>query len=153
MGDHEEGIPKPPSPIQVKDGEFTPTYGPSLDMTKLGPVISKIGTFNDRATYSSVDPPLTHRRYGMQEDETYYEPTSASYGSYGMSGMPTHDLAFHVKSEFDPNATPGGTPIPYHVERLGSTSHIAPSIPAVEATSHIPARPRVSDPIRIPDPT
>ena len=24
MGDHEEGIPEPPSPIQVEDGEFTP---------------------------------------------------------------------------------------------------------------------------------
>ena len=42
--------------------------------------------------------------------------------------------------------------IRYHVERFGSTSHIAPSIPVVEATSHIPARPRVSDPIRILDP-
>ena len=29
MGDHVEGIPKPPSPIQVEDGEFTPTYDPS----------------------------------------------------------------------------------------------------------------------------
>ena len=46
----------------------------------------------------------------------------------------------------------GGTLIPYHVERFGSTSHIAPSISAMEATSHIPPRPRVSDPIRIPDP-
>ena len=46
---------------------------------------------------------------------------------------------------------PGGTLIPYHAERFGSTSHIAPSIPAVEATSHIPPRPRASDPIRIPD--
>ena len=62
-----------------------------------------------------------------------------------MSGMPTHDLAFHVESEFEPNTTPRGTPIPYHAERFGSTSHIAPSIPTVEATSHIPARPRVSD--------
>ena len=72
--------------------------------------------------------------------------------SYGMFGFPTHDLAFHVESEFEPNTMPGGTLIPYHVERFGSTSHIAPSIPVVEATSHIPARPRVSDPIRIPDP-
>ena len=48
MGDHEEGIPKPPSPIRVEDGEFTPNYDPSLDLTKLGPVISKIGTFHDR---------------------------------------------------------------------------------------------------------
>ena len=33
MGDHVEGIPKPPSPIQVEDGEFTPNYDPSLDLT------------------------------------------------------------------------------------------------------------------------
>ena len=46
----------------------------------------------------------------------------------------------------------GGTLIPYHAERFGITSHIAPSIPVVEVTSHIPPRSRVSDPIRIPDP-
>ena len=152
MGDYVEGIPEPTSPIHMEDGEFNPNYDPSPDLTELGPIISKIGTFHDRPTYSSVDPPLTHRRYGMPEDETYYEPTSTSYGSYGMSGMPTHDLAFHVESEFGPNTMLGGTPIPYHAERFGSTSHIAPSIPVVEATSHIPPRTRVSDPIRIPDP-
>ena len=47
---------------------------------------------------------------------------------------------------------PRGTLIPYHVKRFGSTSHIAPSIPVVEATSHIPPRSKVSDPIRIPGP-
>ena len=88
----------------------------------------------------------------MPEDyETHFEPMSTSYGSYGMSGFPTHDLAFHVESEFEPNTMPRGNIIPYHAERFGSTSHIAPSIPAVEATSHIPPRSRVSDPIRIPD--
>ena len=61
MGDHEEGIPEPPSPIQVEDGEFTPNYDHSPDLTELGPVICDIGTFHDRTTYSSVDPPLTHR--------------------------------------------------------------------------------------------
>ena len=153
MGDQVEGIPEPPSPIHVEDGEFTPTYDPSPDLTKLGPVISEIGTFHDRPTHSRVDSPLTHRRYGMSEDaETRFEPTSTSYGSYGMSSFPTHDLAFHVESEFEPNTIPGGTLIPYHVERFGSTSHIAPSIPVVEVTSHIPPRSRVSDPIRIPDP-
>ena len=82
-----------------------------------------------------------------EADETHFEPTSTSYG---MSGFPTHELAFHVESEFEPNTMLGGTLIPYHAERFGSTSHIAPSIPAVEATSHIPPRYRVSDPIRIP---
>ena len=47
---------------------------------------------------------------------------------------------------------PRGTLIPYHAERFGSTSHITPSIPVVEATSYLPPRSRVSDPIRIPDP-
>ena len=42
MGDHMEGIPEPPSPIQVEDGEFTPTYDPSPNLTELGPMISEI---------------------------------------------------------------------------------------------------------------
>ena len=75
MGNHVEGIPEPPSPIQVEDGEFTPTYDPSPDLTELGLVISDIGTFHDRPTYSSVDTPLTHHRYGMpKDDETHFEP-------------------------------------------------------------------------------
>ena len=116
-------------------------------------MIFEIGTFHDRPNYSRVDSPLTHHRYGMLEDDkTHFEPASTSYGSYGISSFPTHDLEFHVESDFEPNTMPRGTLIPYHAERFGSTSHIAPSIPAVEATSHIPPRSRVSDPIRIPDP-
>ena len=88
----------PPSSIQVEDGEFTPNYDPSPDLTELGPVIFEIGTFHDIPTYSSVDPPLTHRQYGMpKDDETHFEPASTSYGSYGMSGFPTHYFAFHVE--------------------------------------------------------
>ena len=60
MGDHIEGIPEPLSPIQVEDGEFTPTYDPSPVLTEFGPVISEIGTFHDRPTHSGVDSPLTH---------------------------------------------------------------------------------------------
>ena len=85
MGDCEDGIPELSSPLRVDDGEFTPTYDPSPDMpviSELGPVISKIGTFHDRPTYSSYDPPFTHHRYGMSDDETHYEPASTSYGSY-----------------------------------------------------------------------
>ena len=152
MGDHIEGISKPPSPIQVDDGEFTPSYDPSLDLIELGPVIFEIGTFHDRPAYSSYDPPFMHRWYGMSNNETQYEPASTSYGSYGMSSIPTHDLTFHVESKFELNTTPGGTPIPYHAERFGSTSHIAPSIRAVEATSYVHPRPGVSNPIRIPEP-
>ena len=113
MGDHIEGIIEPPSPIQVEYGEFTPNYDPSPDLTELGPVISEISTFHDGPTYSSVDPPLMHCRYGMPKDaETHFEPASTSYGSYAMSGFPTHDLAFHVESKFEPNTMPGGTIIP-----------------------------------------
>ena len=80
-----------------------------------------------------------HHRYGMSEDdETHFVHASTSYGSYGMSSFPTHDLAFHVESEFEPNTMPGGTLIPYHAERFGSTSHITPSILVVEATSYLP---------------
>ena len=55
MGDHIEGIPEPPSPIQMEYGEFTPTYDPSPDLAELGPVISEIGTFHDKITHSRVD--------------------------------------------------------------------------------------------------
>ena len=37
MGDQVEGIPEPPSPIHVEDGEFTPNYDPSPNLTELGP--------------------------------------------------------------------------------------------------------------------
>ena len=153
MGDHLEGISEPPSPIRVDDGHFTPTYDPSPELAELGPVIFEIGTMHDRPTHSRVDSPLTRYRYGMRKDvETHFEPATTSYGSYGMTGFPTHDLAFHVESEFEPNTMPGGTLIAYHAERFGSTSHIAPSVPMVEATSYIPPRSRVRDLIRIPDP-
>ena len=38
------------------------------------------------------------------------------------------------------------------MEILGDTSHIVPSIPVVEATSHVRSRPSVSSPIWIPEP-
>ena len=50
MGDHVEGIPKPPSPIPMEDGEFTPNNDPSPDLTELGPMISKIGV-TERNSY------------------------------------------------------------------------------------------------------
>ena len=153
MGDSSEGIPEPPPPIRVDDGEFTPTYDPSPDLAELGPVISEIGAIHDRPTHSRADSPLTRYRYGMSEDaETHFEPASTSYDCYATSGFPIHDLTFHVEYDFEPSTMPGGTLIPYHAERFGSTSHIAPSVPVVEATSYLPPRSRVSDPIRILDP-
>ena len=66
------------------------------------------------------------------------------------TSFPMHDLTFHVESDFEPSTMPGGNLMPYLAERFGSTSHIAPSIPVVEAPSYIPPRSRVSDPIGIP---
>ena len=153
MGDHAEDIPEPPPPIRIDDGELTPTYDPSPDLAGFGPVISQIGSLHDRPTHPMADSPFTHYWYGMPEDaETHFEPANTSYGSYATTSFPMHDLTFHVESDFEPNTMPRGTLIPYHVERFGSTSHIAPSVPVVEATSYIPPRSRFSDPIRIPDP-
>ena len=98
-------------------------------------MIFEIGTIHDRPNHSRVDSPLMHYWYGILEDaKTHFEPTSTSYGSYSMSGFPTHDLEFHVESEVEPNTMPGGTLIPYHAERFGRTSHISPSISVVEVT-------------------
>ena len=85
-------------------------------------------------------------------DETHHEPTSTSHVHYGMHDIPAHDLAHHAESKIEPSTMPGGTPIPFCVERFESTSHIAPSIPAVEATSHVHPRPSVSSHMRIPKP-
>ena len=151
MGDHSEDTSDSlPPPIRVDDGDFTPTYDPSPDLTELGPVISEIGASFDRHIHSRPDPSLQHYWYGMLEDaETHFEPASTSYGGYATTGFPMHDLAFNVESDFEPNTMPGGNPMPYLTERFGSTSHIAPSILVVEAPSYIPPRSRVSDPIGI----
>ena len=60
--------------------------------------------------------------------KTQFEPATTSYGSYGMAGFPMHDFPFHVESDFEPSTMPGCTLIPYHAERFGSASHIAPSV-------------------------
>ena len=123
MGDSSEGIPEPPPPIRVDDGEFTPTYDPSPDLVELGPMISEIGAIHDRPTHSRADSPLTRYRYGMPEDaETHFKPATTSYGSYATSSFPIHDFTFHVESDFEPSTMPRGTLIPYHAERFGSTS-------------------------------
>ena len=66
--------------------------------------------------------------------------------------LPAHDLAHHAESEIELSTMPGGTPISFHVERFGSTSHITLSIPMVEASSHVRPRPSVSNPMWIPEP-
>ena len=150
MEDHLENIPEPPPPIHIDDGELTPTYDPSPDLAEFGPVISQIGSLHDRPTHPRADSPLTRYQYGMPDDsETHFDPPSTSYSSYVTTGFPMHDLKFHVESDYEPSTMPGGNPMPYLAERFGSTSHIAPSIPVVEAPSYIPPRSRVSDPIGI----
>ena len=137
MGDHEDEILELPSSLhEVEEEEPTPTYDPSPDIP----------------THSRYDPSSTGRRYWMLSDETHHEPTSTSYSSYDMSGIPTHDSIPHTESEFEPNTMPGGIPSHFHVEIFGNTSHIAPSIPTVEVTSHVRPRPSASSPIRIPEP-
>ena len=68
-----------------------------------------------------------------------------------MTDIPKFDLAYHARSEVDLGTTHGVTSIPFHAERFGGTSHIAPSIHVVEASSHSHPRPSVSNPIRIPE--
>ena len=85
-------------------------------------------------------------------DETHYEPTSTSHVRYGMPDIIAPNPTHHVESKFEPSTMPRGTPIPFHAERFGSTSHIAPSIPAMEDTSHVRPRPSVSSHMRIPEP-
>ena len=69
-----------------------------------------------------------------------------------MPDIPAHDLAHHAELKVEPSTIPGGTSIPFHAERFGITSHIAPSTPVVEATSHVRPRPSVSIHMRISEP-
>ena len=137
MGDHEDEILEMSSPPQeVGEEDPTPVYDPSPEIP----------------SHTSYDPSFTGRRYWFPGDETHDEPISTSHVSYGMPDIPTHDLEHHAEPEIEPSTTPRGTPISFCVERFGSTSHIAPSIPAMEATSRAHLRPNVSSHIWIPEP-
>ena len=137
MGDHEDEIPEMSSPPQEVGEEYhTPIYDPSPDIP----------------SHSGYDPSFTGFRYWFPGDETHHEPISTSHVHYGMYNIPTLDPTNLDESEVEPSTTLGGTPIPFHVERFGSTSHITPSIPTVEASSHVHPRPSVSNPMRIPEP-
>ena len=134
MGDNEDEILEMSSPPhKVGEEDPTPVYDPSADIP----------------SNSGYDPSFTGRRYWLPGDETHYEPTGTSHVHYGMSDISAHDPAHHVESEIETSTTPGGTPIPFHAKRFGSTSHIVPSILVVEATSHVHPRPSVSSHMRI----
>ena len=135
MRDREDEIPEMSSPPhEVGDVDYTPVYDPSPEIP----------------SHSGYDPSFTGHWYWLLGDETHHEPTS--YIRYGMPDIPAHDLAHHVESKIEPSTMPGGTPISFHVEIFGSTSHITPSIPVVEATSHVCPRPSVSSHMWIPEP-
>ena len=121
-------------PPEVGEEDPTPIYDPSPDIP----------------SHSGYDPSFTGHRYWFMCDETHHETTSTSHVSYGILDISARDPAHHAESEIEPSTTPRGTPIPFHVERFWSTSHIAPSIPVVEATSHVHPRASVSSHMQIP---
>jgi len=135
MGDHEDKIVEMSSPPEEVGEEYpTPVYDPSPEIP----------------SHSSYDPSFTGCRYWFPGDKTHHELTRTSHVHYGMPDIPAHDSAHHAELEFEPSTMPRGTPIPFHAERFGSTSHIAPSISVVEATSHVRPRPSVSSHMWIP---
>ena len=137
MGDHEDELLEMSSPPhEVGDEDPIPVYDPSPKIP----------------SHSGYDPSFIGPRYWFPGDETHHEPTRTSHVRYGMLDIPAHDLAHHAESEVEPRTTFGGSPTPFHAERFGSTSHIAPSIPTVEATSHVCPRPSVSSHMQILDP-
>ena len=136
MGDHEDEIPLISSPPhEVGDEDPIPIYDPSLEIP----------------SHSGYDPSFIGHRYWFSGDETDHEPTSTRHVCYGMPDIPAHDLTHHAESKVEPSTMPRGTPIPFHTEIFGSTSHIAPSILVVEATSNVHPRPSFSSNIQIPE--
>ena len=137
MGDHEDEIPEMSSlPHKFGDAYSTPIYDPSPEIP----------------SHSGYHPSFTGCGYCFPGDESHHEPTRTSHVSYSMPDIHAHDPAHHAESEFDPRTMHGGIPIPFHVKRFGSMSHIAPSILVVEVTSHVHPRPSASSPIQILEP-
>ena len=112
MGDHEDEIIELSSPPhEVGEEDPTPVYDPSPDI----PTHSRFTPSYDIPTHSRYDPSSTGHWYWILGDETHNEHVSTSYGSYDMSGIPTHDLAQHAESDFEPNTMPRGIPSHFHV--------------------------------------
>ena len=90
MGDHEDEIPELSSPPhEVGEEYITLVYDPSPDI----PTHSRHDSSLEIPTHSRYDRSFTGREYWMSGDETLHEPTSPSYVSYGMSGIPADDPA------------------------------------------------------------
>ena len=133
MSRHEPEVPKlPPSPPPVVEFDPLSTYGTPLESGPdgTGPSQNDLSQFHD---YISSDP-----RYWLYYpgEETHHEPTITGHIRYGMPDILDLGLVPHVEPVGDPSATHGGTSIPFHMERFGDSSYIAPSTPAVEIPSH-----------------
>ena len=82
MGYREDAIPEMSSPPQeVGEEDPTPVYDPSPEIP------SQYG----------YDPSFIGHQYWLPGNETHYEPTSTSHVHYGMSDIPTPDLAHRRK--------------------------------------------------------
>ena len=133
MSHHEpEALELPPSPPPMMEVDPSSTYGtpPKSGPDGTGPSQHDLSQFPD---YISSDP-----RYWLYYpgEETRHEPTSTGHIRYGMPDIPDPGLAPHVELVGDPSTTSGGNSTPFHVNRFGNSSHIAPSTPAVEIPSH-----------------
>ena len=149
MGDRETEILEIPDiPHLVWEDNASSTYE-----TPLGSDHSMAGTSPDDPS-QFLGYMHAHHRYWSHSlnHETHHAPTRTITIRYGMPDLTEIGPAPHVGSGVDPSVMPGGTSIPFHVERFGSTSHITPSIPAVEVPSHTHPRPSTSVPIWGPEP-
>ena len=142
---HGSEVPElPPSPPPVVEIETSSTYGTLHEFGPYGdgPSQEYLSQFHD---YISSDP-----RYWLYYpgEETHHAPTSTGHIRYGMPDILDTGPTPHAESVGDPGTMHGGTSIPFHVERFGNSSHIAPSTPVVEIPSHTQPRPNTSVPLR-----